>query len=336
MIGPLLAGLGGLGSALGGIFGSNSANKAAEQAAAENRRQYNDAQSRLGLLMFGPQDWYDFQQIVSDKGPVNTWERAPRDPNDPRGGRGGGGRGRWQQVVRDPLASVRARFFGKYGTYQDALKNAGDRFVTDTEGLVGREEDRTRLLDMLAQGMEGMGSDLEGREKARIGRDSARQLAGMNQTTLARLGYLGPTTLLGNQLTSNARQVGYQRDDAMLNAAKAATDRTMAARGQRLNLLNQRFGLMGTLEDTLAGRRRAASTAPAEALQSMVSGQNFRPFQVDASAFSPYSPFAAAMGGIAPALSMLGGSMMQQPQTPNFSTYAGGTGFFGAPLMIPR
>lgn len=289
--------LGGVGSALGGLFGANSANKAAAAAANENKRQYQDAQARLGLLMFGPDDWADFQTIVANKKPKTSYQFIP----------GGRGFGSFQKVVSDPVSAAKARFFGKYGTYQDAIQRAGGRYVSDTENLLGLEQDRTRNLDMLAQGMEGMGSDLEANEKARINRDSARQLAAMNQLTMGRLGYMGPSTMLGNQLRGNARDVGYQRDDAMLAAAKAATDRMMAARGQRLNLLNQRYGLMGTLQDTLAGRRRDSTMAPAQALQSMVSGEQFRPFQVDASAFSPYSPFASAMGGIAPALSMLGG-----------------------------
>ena len=62
---------------------------------------------------------------------------------------------------------------------------------------------------------------------------------------------MGPSTLVGNQLASNQRQVGERREDALLAAAKAATERLIATRAGRMSQLGQRFGVEGTIEDAL-------------------------------------------------------------------------------------
>lgn len=297
----ILSGLGGLLGAFGSASAASSANNAATNANNQSTAEREAARNRLGLLMFGPQDWQDF--LLATQPDTTTYQSRPSALGSLFGSDGK----TYKTDHTKEKAAAAARFFSKYPSLQGIMQQANQTYQGEQDALLGRERDRTAQLDTLARGQEGMGQDLLEQQQRQIARDADRRLKSLNRVTTGQLGYLGPSTLTGNQLASNSRQVGEQASDANLRAAMASTDRTMAARGQRMNLLNQRYGLMGSLEDTVSGRRRQATMEPAQAANAAMNGGMFAPHSFDASAFAPYSPFAAAMGSVAPALTQLGG-----------------------------
>lgn len=291
LLGP--AAIIGGGMAISGIasaMGAASSNRAARTAQNINNLEASSARNRAGALAFGPQDFQDFLLATA-----------------PRGARGDIYLdNRWQNPGSQALADATARFSAKYPSMIGTMQQAGQQLVGEQKALLDQEHGRTQYLDMLSRQAEGFGTDFEARQKDQINRNSRRDLQGLDRRSMAALGYLGPSTLVGNQLASNQRQIGYQRDDALLAAAKAATDRLMAARQARIGTLGQRYGVEGSLADSVSKLNYQTAIAPSQAAQAVVNGQQFNPVPQSAAGYSPYSPAGNTLASIGPAIAQLG------------------------------
>lgn len=299
-LGPIgmAAGLG-LG-AIGSFMGAQSANRAARTASTIQQYGAKEQQARIGGIEMGPEDYRDMLLALA---PVQmdangTGRLVYQDPFLANG--------HWKFVTPE-VEAARTRFTQKYPSMQAVMAQANPRLIGDQEALLQRERDRTGTLDRMAKEAEGVGTDLEAREKARIYRDSERDLKGLDRRSKAALGLSGSNTLIGNQMASNQRQIGYQRDDALLEAAKAATARLLQARGVRMQQLGQRYGLEGNLEDQLAKLRYSLALAPAQSRAGVVGGSAFNPVAQSPAAYGQYNPTANAFASLGPALAQLGG-----------------------------
>jgi hypothetical protein len=278
---------------LGSFLGASSSNKAAKKAAEAERRDQANLQRTLGSLEIGPGDYRDLLLATNNTAGLFF-------AGDPA----------WYKATDADKQAAAARFFSKYPSLQSIMREAGPRLVNEQEQLLNKEQGRTRQLDQMARQAEGFGKDLQGREGERINRDYERDLKGANQRSMAALGFTGSNTLIGNQMASNQRQLGYQRDDALLAAAKAATDRLTASRNTRMTQLGQRYGLEGNLQDDLSRLRYQMALAPAQSLQGVFGGGAFQPMQRSAAAYGQYSPLGNALGSLGPALSTLGAAAL--------------------------
>ena len=121
------------------------------------------------------------------------------------------------------------------------------------------EAGNTGAIDTMAAGLEDMaGKWGQGREQI-IQQDADRSLANANQGAIARLGAmgLGNSTLVGNQLSSNAMESNRNVARAKQDLGEAQLDRTMTARQYRTNLMDanktRKLGAMGARNSAFAG-----------------------------------------------------------------------------------
>jgi hypothetical protein len=121
------------------------------------------------------------------------------------------------------------------------------------------EAGNTGAIDTMAAGLEDMaGKWGQGREQI-IQQDADRSLANANQGAIARLGAmgLGNSTLVGNQMSSNAMESNRNVARAKQDLSEAQLDRTMSARQYRTNLMDsnktRKLGAMGARNSAFAG-----------------------------------------------------------------------------------
>lgn len=284
------------GMALGGgasFLGAQSQNQAGNRAVRSQREDAELAQQRLGTLMMGQGGYADFTAATSPRrvrnGVTEFWTRQAG----------------WQ-----PDNGASGRFSSAYPDYQSVLSSALPQFVRDMEGNQAQESRNSQQLDRMATQNEEAGQDLVRQQTQRIRRDSGRRLAGLNQQSDAALGMLGPSTLTSNARTANTRQVGEDEDDAILNAALGGLDRFQSGRRTRMGLMSGRMALEGELGRTVAGARRDASLAPAEAMQGLGGMPQFNP-RINY-AFAGQSPAGSALGSIGSGLTGLGAALAMQ------------------------
>lgn len=311
-------------------LGSQSQNNAAKNRTRSQRAADEEARNRLGLLQFGPSDYADFQLA---SGPRFRTESAGRssgfNPLDPTGisplnkAIGGflgfGGKKRTRRIDQGAeVDAAKARFFGKYKSLDQTLTDANARYIGDLEGNQAGEERATRSLDALAAGNENAGQDVLAGEIARVKRDSARRLDGLNQRTTAQLGLLGPTSLVSNQTAANTRLSGEGEDNSILAAKESALARFQAARGARIALRSGRQGIEGELGRNLAAARRGSTIEPAESRMGLFGGSQFASRSLPGGAGQ--SALGSALGSAAQGLGQYGGFLAgqqaRQPVTP--------------------
>jgi len=293
------------------MLGAKSANRAAKAAAEVTRQDQQAAENQVGGLMFGPADYKNFQIATAIRRKGGGGFTYYFDPQE----------GRW--IKDSPEAQSGNGFFQKYPSLQAVYAQQNPQYMQSLDNLVGTEQGHTREMIGLAKNAEGIGADLEQRQKAQIQRDASKQLTGMNRDATARLGWMGPSTLVANQQASNARNVGEQSSDAMLNAANAATGRLLAARGNTLNVMSNRYGLEGGLMMDVAGRKRQTALEPAQAAQSMMGNPVFQPHRADPSAYGMQSPLGNSLATLSQPLMMLGGMGMQRAMGGGYGMGAG-------------
>jgi len=273
-------------------------------------------------MQLGPNDYDDFMLA---SGPRFTTESAGRsrgfNPLDPTGisplnkALGGllgfGGKKRKRSVDQGAeVDAAKARFFGKYKPLDQVLTEANGRYIGDLEANQRGEQLATRDLDMLATQNEQAGQDLTQQETARIQRDGARQLKGLNQQTTASLGMLGNTSLQANQLAANNRLQGEQENDQILRVKQGALARFQAARGARLALRSGRQGIEGELGRNLAGARRGSTIEPAESRMGLFGGSQFASRTLPGGAGQ--SALGSALGSAAQGLGQYAGFLAAQ------------------------
>lgn len=277
-------------SAGAGLLGASSANRAGRQARTFEAKQAADARRRLGFLQLGPTDYLDYLTATND---ITGRQRAGMRP----------------RATSQEIAEAQGRFFGRYRPYEDELRDANAGYIGDLEENRVTEERRTADLDRMAATNEGAGSDLEANEIARIRRDSAKRLKGLNQTTNAQLGQFGLSTLKSNQAEANTRLTGEAENDAILRARLAALDRFQRARQARIGLNLGRYSLNGEIERSLAGARRGAALEPVQSRMALFEGPAFGALQAPPGSFPGQSGLGSALGSVASGLTTLGGAL---------------------------
>lgn len=297
---------GGLGLAgVGSFMGAQSQNKAANRQRDAQVAEAQAARDRQGFLMFGPQDWADFNLAMSN--PISTT------------GGGGGflGFGKKKGRTVDNSAAVRAaqnRFFGKYGNGYDTIDKANKTLLSDSEAGLATTMANTRQIDSLNRGSEDAVAAFGNAGEDRINRQAADALTAANQRSQASLGALGVNTLVANQQGQNAARINQGKQDALTALQANQLDRRLQARGMRTQQLFGRKAIEESTRSALNQTRYGASTDNANRMLSMFSGGSF----------SPYTPLqgggqsalGSLFGSVGSGLTSVGGYAWGQQQPP--------------------
>lgn len=298
---PLLA-LGGMAlGAAGSAMSANAANASADNQAYAQQREQQAARARLGMMYFGPQDYNDFMLATSPEKTYNVKKR---------GGLAGIFGGNKTEEV-DNTKAVRAaqqRFFGKYGNAADQMAQLNTQYLggmeADTAAL-GRDNDR---LDRMAQEVEGSARDGEAAQMARTKANLERDRLGANQQAMAQSALMGTGSMGTQAVAGNNRMFASMLADRQAQIGSAGMANWANARNSRMNLLNQRTGMMQNSRENLTNQRYQIGRQPIDQRQSIMGG----------SAFQAYNPMAmgsasaggAALGSAAGGLTSLGGMGM--------------------------
>lgn len=290
MFGALLAG--GLGLAgLGSMAGANAQNRAAMEASAGQRVESDAARARLGMMMFGPEDWADFQTAT---GP----EFIPQV-------RGGGlfSRPRVDYIDnRSAVNAARQRFFSKYRPLQEVIPELNNKYIADLEGVEAMRGRNTGRLDRMAAESEGAARDNEEATLARVAANLDRSRQGADQQAMASLAMLGPSSLLANQLAGNRQRQADSLADRTVDIRQRGLAAWQGARQGRLSLLGGRLADMEAGAGRLADSRYRAAREPVDMQGQLLSN----------GAFQPYTPLPSTAGqsGLGSMFGSLGQSLV--------------------------
>lgn len=294
---PALALLGG-GLALGGIgsmAGANAQNRAAAESAAGQRVESDAARARLGMMMFGPEDYNDFMTAT---GP----EFIPQV-------RGGGlfSRPRVDYIDnRSAVNAARQRFFSKYRPLQEVIPELNNKYIADLEGVEGMRRRNTDRLDRMGAESEGAARDFEESTIARTAANLERSRKGADQQATASLAMLGPSSLLANQLAGNRQQEADSLADRTVDIRNRGLAAWQGARGSRLAMLGGRLADMEAGAGRLADSRYRAAREPVDMQGALFSGGAFQPYTPMASS-AGQSGIGSMFGSLGQALTGLGG-----------------------------
>jgi hypothetical protein len=306
LTGGLLAAGGGLLQGIGSIFGAGSARRAAANA---QRQAWNNAyqsQLRTGAGLFGFSNANDL---------VIGGQALTGDPNHD-----------------GPILEARARYEQANPGASQVAEQATQTLNTDLGRQEGRQHRTTGRLDTMASQLEGAGRDVQDQNARIIRRNAQTTLNNLNDRTTASLGLFGPSTILSQAQQGNARMVNQDMNDQLVGNNQQALNNFSAARGQRLNLLNQRSILGDTTAGENARTRYSATQAPSllrlNTIQSPTMNylNGLNPAGMQSTASAPANFF----GGIGSGLSLIGGMGLA-----NIFGGGGGNGGSNQPYAIP-
>jgi len=262
----------GLMGGAGSFLGASSSNKAINrQSDAWNNENYA-ARDRQGMLMFGPEDWADFKLAMSS----DTYTSRRKVS-------GGIGRlfgGRRKTVIsrKAEVDAAKARFFGKYPSMQDEMKNITVKHNLAVDADLRQQSDNTGRLDRMASESEGRANDGQEAQMAMAQHNSDRGLQAANQMAMANLGMMGSNTLLSNQTSANANLAASNLTQQQVGIRQQGLQNWQFARNQRMGMLGGRLaGQESSASQANAQRYNMAAALP-NARQSMMSGGAFAAF----------------------------------------------------------
>jgi len=301
---PLFAGLAVGGMALGAAgsaLSANAANNSADNQAYAQQREQQAARARLGMMYFGPQDYNDFMLATSPE-KITTSKK--------RGGFAGLFGGNRTETVDNSKAvrAAQARFFGKYGNAADQMQQLNTQYIGGMEAdqaALGRDNDR---LDRMAQEVEGSARDNEAATIARTKYNLDRQRQGANQQAMAQSALMGTSTLGTQAVAGNNQMFANSLADRLASIGQAGTANWANARNNRMNMLNQRTGMMQNSRENLTNQRYQIGRQPIDQRQSIMGGQAFQAY--NPMAMGNASAGGAALGSVGSGMSMLGGMGM--------------------------
>lgn len=280
--------LGGIGS----FLGAKSANKAAAQQSAAQRQEADDARNRQGFMMFGPQDWQDFQTSMQKPQRVGNLRRGQTDPNQ-------------------PITDAQARFFGKYGSGMDAMENANQQYSGQMAADEQAQARGTRQLDTLARGGEDAVAAFGNEGETRIKNQMSRGLEAANQQATASLGNLGMNSLVANQQGQNATRFAESGANAITNLRDQGLQRFLGARQNRLTSMFGRVNAADATRQSNTRTRAMLNREPIDQRQALMSGQAFMPYTPLATS-AGQSPMGSALGSAGQSLAYFSGANADQ------------------------
>lgn len=252
----LALGAGGAGlSALGGVLGARSTNRAARQARDYDSRRQEAGSNRFGQTLLGR---------GFSTGNLASWNLASGENAGGVGGQSGmdayldsiGGSVLDQQ--RGLADAVSARQTGNLAFYDrdTARLTAGDNAYASNVDRLSRD-----AIDAAGAGLGVIDDYAQGADEL-IQTSSANRLRGMNRATAASLNArgLGTTTLVGNQQAANTARVGEDADRARLGVRQGVVDRRLGVLGQRAGMVANRAGMAAGVGGNLRSRDSQRST----------------------------------------------------------------------------
>lgn len=130
---------------------------------------------------------------------------------------------------------------------QAELARRENQFRLDTQN-------QNRLADVYAQDSEGLAMGGRDAAAANLQRIFGRNLQAANQLSRASMAGLGYNSLLGNQLSANARRSAEQESGALSNLDQQFLDRRLALRGQANADRQNRFSNQNALQQAFNGQ----------------------------------------------------------------------------------
>jgi hypothetical protein len=285
--------------------GASAQNNMYAQQSDAQRAEQQAARARLGMMYFGPQDYEDFMLATSPK----TYNVYGEKRMGGLGGLFGGKKPSVTTVNRSrQVEAAQARFFGKYGNAADQMQQLNNQYLGGMEAdhaALGRDNDQ---LDRMAQEVEGSARDNEAATIARTKYNLDRQRQGANQQATAQNALMGTSTLGTQAVAGNNQMFANTLADRMASIGQAGLANWANARNNRMNMLNQRTGMMQQSRQNLTNQRYQMGRQPIDQRQSIMGGSAFQAYN-PSFASAGMSPGGSMMASIAPMIGNLGGQL---------------------------
>jgi hypothetical protein len=313
------AGMADIGSnfAAGGSYlGAIAQNRAGRQARDFYKDETTQGMARLALMAFGD------KAVPFLKSSMNDWTFRHFMEQNPG-------------FAEQAQASGAGAIGQLEGLNQDAKRQGGnlirgfDRGSAEISGFFDKaRREATGRFDNLATGAEGIAANYGRGGSDLIDQEAQRALTGANQTSTAALqaSGFGNSTLVGNQLAGNERDISLGATRQKLDLQRESTDRLLAARSARQSglasldssFLGQQGAVMAGQQAQRAGLQQAnqerimqTGLYGPQAMLGLGQSSVFNPFlgQNTSQYYPGYSPLGSALVSKGNSLTAAGGAM---------------------------